>query len=236
MSSEDEKKISLDELPDEGSASAQRPRPKKIKVEVDPRVVTLKSVDDKTKIKIMEKRWLFDVRKFNFGWILFVMILIGLEAAPLYEQYLDELDMMNSDFFIDAPDFIRQFTGFFESIIRHPAVLILLTPVIFSFSSPSPYEFEVHFDGITTVKKVIPRGTKAEVTPTVIRWAEIFRIEKKSVDDKSILSLHSVDRHLGDIIWHIDVEKKKAVKVLVNTLVPLSHPLRIFLQNQKELK
>lgn len=234
MSSEDEKKFSLDDLPDEGSVP--KTKPKKIKTEADPRVVQLKSVDDKTKIKIMEKRWLFDVRKYNYGWVIFVSVLIGLESAPLYEQYLNELDMMNSDFFIDAPEFIRQFTVYFESILRHPAVFILLTPFIFSFSRPSPYEFEVHFDGINTVKKFLPAGSKSDVSPTVIRWADIFRIEKKTIDDKAILSLHSVDRHLGDIIWYIDVDKKKAVKVLVNTLVPLSHPLRVFLQNEKDLK
>lgn len=229
MSSDDEKKFTLDDLPDEGSVP--KAKPKKIKVEADPRVVQLKTVDDKTKIKIMEKRWLFDVRRYNFGWIIFVAVLIGLEAAPLYEEYLNELDMLNSDFIVDAPEFIRQFTVYFESILRHPAVFILLTPFIFSFSSASPYEFEIHFDGINTVKKFVK-----DPSQTVIRWPDIFRVEKKTIDGKSILSLHSVERHLGDVIWYIDVEKKKAVKVLVNTLVPLSHPLRAFLHNEKELK
>lgn len=236
MSSDNEKKFSLDELPDEGSVPVPKPQPKKIrtKEELDPRLKSLKEVTNPQKVEVMLQRWYFDEPVRNYNWVFYVAILGILEFLPGYQMYMSELDLMNHNFFDVGGNMVRGFTIYLEGIIRHPAILIILTPLFFRFSRPSEYAFELSFDGINTVKKYLPVGSKELISRVLVKWKEIDRVEKKMFGEKEILRLFSIDGHIADIIWYIDTEKKRAIKLLLQGMVISKHPLRVFLE--KELK
>lgn len=236
MSSDNEKKFSLDELPDEGSVPVPKPPQKKIrtKEELDPRLKSLKDVTTPQKVEVMLQRWYFDEPVRNYNWVFYVAFLGILEFLPGYQMYLNELDLMNHNFFNVGGNMVRGFTIYLEGIIRHPAILILLTPLFFRFSRPSEYAFELSFDGINTVKKYLPVGSKELISRVLVKWKEIDRVEKKTFGDKEILRLFSIDGHIADIIWYIDTDKKRAIKLLLQGMVISKHPLRVFLE--KELK
>lgn len=238
MSSDDEKKFSLDELPDEGSIPVPKPPPKRFRksAELDPRLKALSEAAMPQKVEVMLQRWYFDERIRNYNWVFYVSILLVLEFAPVYQQYLEELDLMNRSFFDVGGDIIRDYTIFLEGIIRHPAVLILLTPLFFNFSKSSDYAFEISFDGINTVRKYIPIGSKEMVSRVLVKWKEIEKIQKAWIDGREILRLHSLDGHIADIIWYIEIDKKRAIKQLLLGLVTSKHPMRVFLENEKDLK
>ena len=69
----------------------------------------------------------------------------------------------------------------------------------------------------------------------MVKWKEIERIEKYKVGEKEILKLYSIEGHIADIIWYISTDKKKAVKLLLQGMIASEHPLRVFLENEKEL-
>lgn len=238
MSSNEEKKISLDELPDEGSVPVPKPPSKKNRTrpEQEPRLKALDKATTPQKVEVMLQRWYFDERVRNYNWVPFVAILTILEFAPIYQQYMSELDLMNRNFFDVGGDIIREYTVLIEGLIRHPAVLILLTPLFFNFSKPSDYAFEMSFDGINTVKKVLPVGSKELISRVLVKWREIEKIQKIEIDGKEILRLHSIDGHIADLIWYIETDKKKAIRLLLQGMVVSKHPFRIFLENEKDLK
>jgi hypothetical protein len=68
-----------------------------------------------------------------------------------------------------------------------------------------------------------------------MKWNEVNRIERGIIDGKEILCLYSVDGHIGDLIWYIDSSKKKAIKLLLKGLIVQKHPMRIFLENEKDI-
>ena len=236
MSSNEEKKFSLDELPDEGSIPVPKP-PRRIrkKEEVDPRLKTLSEAAVPQKVEVMLQRWYFDERVRNYNWVFYVSVLLVLEFTPVYQQYMAELDLMNRSFFDVGGDIIRDYTIFLEGIIRHPSILIILTPLFFNFSKASEYAFEITFDGINTVKKVIPIGSKEMVSRVLVKWKEIDQIQKGKVDGKDVLRLHSLEGHIADLIWYIEIDKKRAIKRLLQGMVTSKHPLRVFLENEKDL-
>lgn len=238
MSSDDEKKFSLDELPDEGSIQIPKPiaRKPRTKNEADPRLNTLKEAAPSQKVEVMLQKWYFDERVRNYNWVVYVAILGILEFTPVYQQYMAELDLLNRSAFDVGGDILRDYTIYIEGIIRHPAVLIILTPLFFSFSKASEFAFEVTFDGIQTVRRFIPLGSKELVTRVLIKWKEIEKVVKTKKDGKEILQLHSLDGHIADLIWYIEIDKKRAIKLLLQGMVSSKHPLRIFLDNEKDLK
>lgn len=234
----DDKKFSLDELPDEGSKSAPQVIPRKLlkKDKPEPRIERLKTLDDKSKVEMMIQSWSFDKREANHGWICFVAVLAIIEFTPFYQTYLLEIDAMNKNFFDVGGDLVRNMTGVIEAFIRHPIILVLLTPVFFKFTHPSDYKFKISFDGIDTVKRFLPLESKDLVTRTFIKWKEITRVEKGKIGEKEILRLHSTDGHIADLIWYIDIDKKRAIKILLNGMILPKHPMREFLDKEKELK
>lgn len=234
----DDKKFSLDELPDEGSKSEPRPVHRKLlkPEKPEPRIERLKSLDDKSKVEMMVQFWAFDKREANHGWICYVLILAIVEFTPFYQTYLKEIDAMNKNFFDVGGDMVRNFTGVIEAFIRHPIILVLLTPVFFNFSHASDYAFKITFDGIDTVKRFLPVGSKDLIMRSFVKWKEITKIEKGTVGDKEILRLHSTDGHIADLIWYIDVDKKRAIRILLNGMILPKHPMREFLDKEKELK
>ncbi|MFP5387581.1 MAG: hypothetical protein ACLGHN_16010, partial [Bacteriovoracia bacterium] len=102
-------------------------------------------------------------------------------------------------------------------------------------SKSSEFAFEINFDGLVTVKKFIPVGSKELVSRTVVKWKEIERIEKSKEGEKEILKLYSPEGHIADIIWYIRTDKKKVMKLLLQGMIASNHPLRVFLENEKEL-
>lgn len=238
MSSDEEKKFSLDELPDEGSIPVPKPpvRKTRLKDEPDPRLKAVKNAAIPQKVEVMLQKWYFDEKIQNYNWVPYVTILGILEFTPVYQQYMAELDLMNRAFFDVGGDIIRDFTVIIEGIIRHPAILILLTPLFFKFSRPSEYAFEITFDGINTVRHFLPVGSKKIVSRVQVKWKEIEKIVKIRVDGKEILQLHSIDGHIADLIWYIGTDKKRAIKLLLQGMVNAKHPLRVFLENEKDLK
>jgi hypothetical protein len=234
--SDDEKKISIDELPDEGSSfgSTPAPKPKVKKKPQDPRITQLKSRSAEEQVKAMTHSWDFDFPERYYGWFVYAVILTVLEFSSIYANYLKELDLLNSNFFGVGGDFIRAYTYIIEGVLRHPTILIILAPIFFKFRGRSEYAFSLRFDGVQTVKKVLPLGSKELVSPVLIKWGEIERVEKILINNKEILRLYSSDGHIADIIWYIEIEKKQAVKVILGGMIPPSHPLREFLE--KDLK
>jgi hypothetical protein len=230
-----EKKTKLDELPNEGrSSKTSSHRLNNNKEKTEPRIQKLKTLDDKSKVQVMVQRWHFDKEEQSYGWVLYILILLMVEFSPLYQNYLHELESMNQSFFDIGGNIIRSVTNVFESVIRHPTILILLTPLIFKFSHPSEYKFHITFDGIDTVKKVLPKGAKEYVSRTFIKWNEITLLKKVKIKQKEVLKLYSGAEHVGDVIWHIDKDKKRAIRMLLNGMIIADHPVRVFLEKEKE--
>lgn len=236
--SDDEKKFSLDELPDEGSQPVKKEAPKKIlQKPVDPRVTNLKNLKtDSSKVEMMEQFWSFDVPEYSFFWVPWAAMLAIAEWSGYFSTIQDDLQRAVENPFALGADVIASFLSFGTVILKHPIILIFLLPIFFRFRKQSEYYFEVKYDGINTVKKFIPRGSKELVHRTMVKWDSIKDVKKGVIDGKEILRLTSLDGHIGDLIWYIDIEKKRALKLLLSGMISPKNPLRVFLDNEKELK
>lgn len=233
MSDDSEKKISLDELPDEGSSSflatpAKTP-PRKKKAPADPRITKLRSLEtDASKVALMEQYWHFDKKDWLWGWVIYIILLLTVERLDYYQQLmadvakLDEVTMGFGSAFTDTLIF------FFEATIKHPSVFIILTPIFFKFKTKSENFFDITFDGISTVKKVITKDSKELTMRVFIKWHDIAKVEKTKAAERDILRLYSPEGRIGEIIWDIEESKKHAVKQLLSGLVSPKHPLREF--------
>ena len=220
----DEKKFSLDELPDEGSSSvSEKPTAVKVKkAEVDPRKEAIaKSTDNKDKVKILQQSWRFDVPEYLSGWIVYVLCLCAAQAWISGTDFLSRWSVLNN--FVDGG--LSLLGGF----ISHPIVFILATPFLFRFKTESELYFEINFDGINTLKKIHP-GTGEFLTRNLIKWPEITNVQKTKSGSRDILQFHAKDGPVGQMIWDIDIDKKRGVKHLLNSLVVPSHPMRKFLE------
>lgn len=237
--SEEEKKVKLDELPDEGSSVIFRPSPVKKSAKrapPDPRITSLKDKKAPEKLQTMQQKWVFDEREKDFTWVVFVLILGVIQFSPFYQGYLSEVHLLNSSLFEGAGDQLRsEFLVYIEVFIRYPLVLVILTPFFFSFSQPSDYLFEITFDGIRTVKNFVPIGSKELVQKVSVKWNDIEKIEKVFIGKKEILRIHSLEGPVAELIWYIGIDKKRAIKLLLQGLIAQKHPLRMFLENEKDL-
>lgn len=234
-----DKKFKLDELPDEGSSiepqkspsSPLNPKTRPPKKDHDPRLERLKDLDDEKRVQEMVQKWHFDVPNLNFGWLLYVGVIVALQFINPYEQYLREVDQLEQN--------SMGFGGVFnlgvyvEELIRRPIVFLGLTPLFFKFVSPSVYFFDLSFDGVSTVKSV---DIDAEVSPSrvVLKWDVIDKVEKKKKGGREVLQLFSSEGRIGELIWDIKDEQKRAVKLLMRGLIKDKHPLRQFLE--KDIK
>ncbi len=238
MTNKEEKKFSLDELPDEGSVEivpkVSAPA-KKVRKEEDPRVQKLRKLDPVTKIDAMSQKWEFDRPVKSYLWVGFILLLVILQFTPLYQTYVGEIHQMSKTSVTFGEIWIEN-AGIIETILKHPLILILLVPFVYRAPKPSDYIFRISFDGIDTVRKVLPIGSKELVGRVFIKWNQINRIEKGRVDSKEILRLYAVEGHIGDLIWYIDETKKKAIFLLLKGFIVSNHPLRIFLENEKDKK
>lgn len=236
--SDDEKKFSLDELPDEGGQPVKKEAPKKtFQKPIDPRVTNLKNLKtDTSKVEMMEQSWSFDVPEYSFFWVPWAVMIAIVEWSGYFSNVQDDLQTAVENPFALGADVISSFISVGTVLFKHPIILIFLLPIFFRFRKQSDYYFEVKFDGISTVKKYIPRGSKEHVHRTLVKWDSIKEVKKVSMDDKVFLRLMSLDGHIADIIWYIDIEKKRALKLLLSGMISQKNPLRVFLDNEKELK
>lgn len=236
--SDDEKKFSLDELPDEGSQPVKKaPHKKIIQKPADPRVTNLKNLkSDSSKVEMMVQTWSFDFPEFSFFWMPWAATICIAEWSGYFSTVEGDLQRAVENPFAIGADVVASFISFGTVILKHPIILLVLIPVFFRFRKQSEYYFEVTFDGVNTVKKYVPRGSKDQVHRTLVKWDSIKDVKKVSIDDKEILRLMSLDGHIADIIWYIDIEKKRALKLLLSGMISQKNPLRVFLDNEKELK
>ncbi|WP_408096996.1 hypothetical protein ACJVC5_18325 [Peredibacter sp. HCB2-198] len=232
-----DKKFKISELPDEGSSSSPKP-PKKtvLKKDPDPRVERLQLLSEREKVEVMTQTWVFDKRVRSFGWVPFVLVLIGLQVSTPYKAYLAEIQLLDENTMGLFGGVLREFTQYLEFLVRNPVILALLTPLFFKFTRVSDYYFEVTFDGLKTVKKVLEHGSKELVTRVYVKWKDITGVEKRTVNNREVLVILTPDGATGELIWDIELGKKKAIKQLLNGLINNKHPLRVFLENEKELK
>ncbi|WPU63982.1 hypothetical protein [Peredibacter starrii] len=96
--SDDEKKFKISELPDEGSSSSPKP-PKKtvLRKDPDPRVEKLQLLSEREKVAVMTQTWFFDRPNWSFGWVIYVLILAGLQFSTPYEAYLAEIQLLDDN-------------------------------------------------------------------------------------------------------------------------------------------
>lgn len=235
--SDEEKKFKISELPDEGSSSSPK-NPKKtfVKKEAEPRLEKLQLLSEREKVAVMTQTWHFDRPEWKFTWVIYVLILVAAQVSTPYQAYLNEIELLNKLTMDLGGDVVRAFTTYLEFLVRNPLILALLTPLFFKFTSVSDYHFEITFDGIKTVKRIVPTGSKELVSRTFIKWSEISGVEKGMSGNREVLRLHSLDGKAAEIIWDIGLDKQKAIKLLLNGLINNKHPLRVFLDNEKDLK
>lgn len=237
MSSED-KKFSLDELPDEGSEPKPKAAPKKSpNIPEDARVVNLKKlVTDKERLEMMDQSWVFDSPEYSFAWIPWATVLIVAEYSGYFVNVREDLRRAAENPFAIGADTFEALISVGTLFLKHPIILLVLTPLFFRFKKRSDYYFEVKFDGISTLRKYIPLGSKEIQGRTFIKWDAIGQVTKVTIDGKEILRLSSADGHIGDLIWYMEIEKKRALKLLLSGMISPKNPLRAFLSNEKELK
>lgn len=226
--SEEEKKIKLEELPDEGSEPVPLKTPrKKEKKKPEPRVEKLKPLDRNAKVELLQSKWIFDNPVRSYYWLVYIFVLCVLEFSPLKYGLRKEIEFF---YFIGLGDSL----GF---LLQHPLVLIVLAPIFYRPPVSSEYHFVVTFDGLETIREFFPYGSKNITTRVRLKWDEIHRVEKIRIENKEILRLFSTDgSHIADLIWYINEAKKKAFYLLLRGMIVPAHPLRIFLDNEKDLK
>lgn len=223
----DEKKFSLDELPDLGSSlhTPEQPappkNPPKVVKSADPRRAVLDKVKPEAQIQILQQSWRFDKKEFLFGWIIYAAFFIMLQVLAKSPEFVDE--------WLRFDEFSLGTVSFMSSIIMNPIIFIILTPFLFKFQTPSATFFDVTFDGISTVAKIYP--AKGEFpTRILLKWAEIANVQKTKARERDILLLTTKDAKAVQVIWDIDADKKRGLHQLTKSLIPATHPLRIFLE------
>lgn len=236
--SNDDKKFSLDELPDEGSEPKPKAAPKKSPEKpLDARVVNLKKLTtDKERLEMMDQSWVFDSPEYSFAWVPWATVLVAAEYSGYFANVREDLRKAAENPFAIGADTFEALISIGTLFLKHPIILLALTPLFFNFKKRSEYFFEVKFDGINTLKKYLPIGSKEQLSRTMIKWDAIGQVTKVTIDGKDILRLSSADGHIADIIWYIENEKKRAFKLLLSGMISNKNPLRIFLSNEKELK
>jgi hypothetical protein len=228
-----EKKFKLDELPDEksGSSVSKPQAPKKIPKVSDPRLETLKSMTDSDRVDEMKRRWIFDLPVRMWSWVGYVVILLALEKSGFYAQYLNDIDLLNKSTMDLGGAMFDSLLLNLDYIIKHPFFLVVLTPLLFKFKKPSDFVFEVNFDGINTVKR-INLGEHELPNRVQIKWNEIIDVTKGKVLERPILILIAPNGPVGELIWDISDENKRAFKLLLKGLVPKTHAFSQFLEKE----
>ena len=221
----DEKKFKLDELPAEGSEPSPEPAvlQRKAKTSVDPRLLNMKTLSDAEKREALSQRWHFENPKMNWGWLAALTTLLVLEKKEYFWGPTPKTS--SHDFSSLFVDFLNPST-----LIDHPLYLALLIPFIFKFTRPDEHFFELNFGGVSAVKKIDYVGS--EPNRVFVKWGDVTLVKKILVGKRQVLEIHDAKGPVGQLIWDIDGVKKKVIKQVLKGLVPVKHPMRIFIEKE----
>ena len=221
----DEKKFTMEELPEEGSEpSPGPPTPKrKPKTPVDPRLLNMKNFSDAEKREALSQRWHFEKPQMNYGWLIALSALLILEKRdyfwePTVKPSGDGFSTLIMDFLNPGP------------LLEHPLYLAILIPLFFKFTRPDAHFFELNFGGISSVKNIEYVGS--EPNRIFVKWGDISSVQKILVRKREVLEIHDAKGPVGQLIWDIDGVKKKVIKQVLRGLVPDKHPMRIFIEKE----
>lgn len=225
---DNEKKIKLDELPDEGSepqVPKNSPAPEK-KSPPEPRIESIKKMDQTQRLEALGQRWYFEKPRPRWEWVLVLLILITLQKSGII------LQMAEKEFFVPGPDDYANISFFKDELIfllKYPILLAILIPVFFKFRYPALDYFEINFSGINTIRELDVPGNLAPTRVTA-KWDEITLVKMGETKGRPILILFNVDGKVAEMIWDIDEVKKKVIKQVVKGLVSSKNPFRQFIE------
>jgi hypothetical protein len=227
---DNEKKIKLDELPDQGSDTPEiKPHPKPRTSKPDPRIENLKTMNSGQRVEAMTQRWHFDKPKQNWGWLVALVILLALEKSGHWRDFTlgmqnaaEKTDGLSNLFAGDTP---------FHFLFKHPLVWAALIPAFFKFRVSSEVFFEITFDGINAVRNIV-YGSHQSAVRVKLRWEEITEVTKLIIDKREVLVLHTATGPAGQMIWDIEDVKKKVIKQVVKGLVSNKNVFRIFIEKE----
>lgn len=214
---DNEKKIKLEELPDTGSEPDKLVFTALPKSRPEPRLENLKTLSDSERADALGQRWLFDRPMMQWGWLFFLVSLGLLEYCK--DSVLRTLIRFN----FDAPELTY--------LMRHPLILALLIPFLFKFKTSANDFFEITFNGIDGVKTINVHLYQAPLR-IKMKWGDIKAVKKICIKGRDVLELYNLEGPEAQLIWDIDVIKKKVVKQVLKCLVSNKHPLRIFIEKE----
>lgn len=224
----EEKKFKLDELPDQGSFPDKLKVPAAKKNTPDPRVTNLKKMSDAERLDSLSQKWHFDKKQAKWGWLIALVLLIGLEKSGHMKAYDVSREKFEKEDNIVGSFMINVFN--FEILFKHPLFLALLFPLFFKFSEAEGYFFEITFKGISAVKSIAVSGD--QIKRVFVPWDELVKIEKSAVNKREVLQIHDAKGPLAQLIWDIDETKKKVIKQILRGLLTDKHPFRIFIEKE----
>lgn len=225
-----DKKVKLDELPEEGSSSFQGPTDlRSISKELEPRIQKLKKLDTAAQVNLMDQKWRFDKEVWTFGWLAYILILFAINQSGYHKGYFDERGVLRLQEFGLGGQFMQSIYGMFDFIVKYPIFLAVLAPLFFRLRKGSEFFMDISFEGLSTVKRV---NLKENDMPLRVffKWSEVHRVEKVKSGRRVVLKLYSQEDKLGEMIWDFDQSKKRALKILLNGHIHQDHPIRIFLE------
>ena len=231
---DDEKKTNLDELPNLGSEPEIKITPLRVMPSrPEPRIENLKSLNDSEKADALSERWLFENKKSKWLWLLLFLAFFALEKSG----YIWKLHTNSIRVEKPADNLLAQFNALaFESeelefLLKHPLVFAILIPFFFKFKGRSNDSFELTFNGVTAVKTIDVPVFEFPVR-VKMKWNDIKSVEKTVVKGREVLILHNLEGPAAQLIWDIDMIKKKVVKQVLTNLVSAKHPMRIFIEKE----
>lgn len=225
---DNERKIKIDELPDEGSEPEIKQHPKKPKAQPEPRVENLKGLDQYQRLEALSLRWHFDRPKKLWGWLIVLSLLLYFEKSRIL---VDHLNQRGPDELMNAILDTICLTLHFDYLAAHPLALALLIPVFFKFQKKSEVCFDITFDGIETVR-TITTTSREGIMRVKVKWEEITAVRSDKKSGRDILILSSTSGDVAEMIWDIDEIKKSVIKQVLKGLVSNKNPFRLFIEKE----
>lgn len=226
----DEKKITLDELPDEGSEPEIKNTPRLKKEKPEPRLLKIKKLNPREQVELLGESWRFDKPKRNWGWLIVLLFLVYAEKTKVFhpnmehrQKYAEQTSGISEAAFIGV--------DIFDFLFVHPLLFAILIPFVFKLRDSSIVFFDITFSGINAVKK-IPAGSLLPPTRVSVKWDEIKSVSMDKAGKRDILILHGKDSPLAELIWDIEVVKKKVIKQVLKGLISEKHPFREFIEKE----
>lgn len=183
----------------------------------------------------MSQTWSFDSKEFSFNWFPFVLAIVAAEVSGYFIGIKEQILGLNVNPDTLGAGVILPILEIGSEIIAHPLIFLFLVPFFFKLRVSSQYKFQVKFEGIETQRRFLPWGSKETLSKIFVQWDAICEVKKVKVNNKEILQLFSPTGHIADLIWYINKTQKRALKLLLSGMISPNHPLRIFLDKEKEL-